>query len=76
VQQAKARGLRRLVGTYLPTEKNKLVEGHYEKLGFTKVHDLAGGGTVWSLDVGAVAVVELPIAIERIGFDEVVAEAA
>jgi len=76
VQQAKARGLRRLVGTYLPTEKNKLVEGHYEKLGFTKVHDLADGGTVWSLDVGSVADVELPIAIERIGFGEVVAEAA
>jgi FkbH-like protein len=76
VQQAKARGLRRLVGTYLPTEKNKLVEGHYEKLGFTKVHDLAEGGTVWSLDVASAVPVELPIAVERIGFAEVETEAA
>ena len=71
VDQARQRGIRRLIGTYLPTEKNRLVEDHYAKLGFTKLDDLANGGTVWSLDVDAAQTVTLPIAVERIGFREV-----
>jgi FkbH-like protein len=35
---ARRRGARRIVGVYRPTAKNKLVEGHYRKLGF----DLSG----------------------------------
>ncbi len=76
VDQARQRGIRRLIGTYLPTEKNKLVEDHYAKLGFTKVEDLPNGGTAWSLDVDAAQTVALPITIERIGFGAVEATEA
>jgi predicted enzyme involved in methoxymalonyl-ACP biosynthesis len=76
VDQARQRGIRRLIGTYLPTEKNKLVEDHYAKLGFTKVEDLPSGGTAWSLDVDAAQTVALPITIERIGFGAVEATEA
>lgn len=37
VEQAKAQGYKRIVGEYLPTPKNKMVEDHYSKLGFTIV---------------------------------------
>jgi FkbH-like protein len=73
VDQARQRGIRRLIGTYLPTEKNKLVEDHYAKLGFTKVDDLPNGGTVWSLDVDAAPTATLPIKVERIGLGAVAA---
>lgn len=68
--QARQRGIRRLIGTYLPTEKNKLVEDHYAKLGFAKTADLPGGGTVWTLDVASAPQLSFPIAIERIGFSD------
>lgn len=37
VEAAKAKGYRRIIGEYLPTPKNKLVENHYTGLGFTKI---------------------------------------
>ena len=37
VERAKAAGYRKIVGEYLPTPKNKMVENHYTGLGFTKV---------------------------------------
>lgn len=66
--QARARGIRRLVGRYLPTEKNKLVEDHYAKLGFTTLERHADGGSAWMLEVDSAPVVGLPIAVRRSGF--------
>jgi predicted enzyme involved in methoxymalonyl-ACP biosynthesis len=37
VRRARAAGYKRIVGEYLPTPKNKMVEGHYPSLGFTKI---------------------------------------
>ncbi len=37
VENAKAAGYKRIVGEYLPTAKNKMVEQHYTLLGFTPV---------------------------------------
>ena len=37
VERAKAAGYHRIIGEYLPTAKNKMVEQHYPGLGFTKV---------------------------------------
>ena len=37
VEEARARGYKRIVGEYLPTPKNKMVEEHYPHLGFTPV---------------------------------------
>lgn len=37
VEVAKAKGYRKIIGEYLPTLKNKMVELHYPNLGFDKV---------------------------------------
>jgi len=37
VERARAAGYKKIVGEYLPTPKNKMVENHYTGLGFTKV---------------------------------------
>jgi len=68
VEQARQRGIRRLIGNYLPTEKNKLVEDHYAKLGFTLLERQADGSTRWALDVEGVPMASLPIAVQRLGF--------
>jgi len=49
VEEARARGYKRIVGEYLPTPKNKMVEEHYPHLGFTPI---AGSQTAqYVLDV-------------------------
>ena len=69
VEQARACGVRSLEGSYLPTEKNSLVENHYEKLGFELLERSDDGATRWRLDVGASAPhSELPMQVQRIGF--------
>ncbi len=37
VEKAKAAGYKKIIGEYLPTPKNKMVENHYTDLGFTKI---------------------------------------
>lgn len=37
VEKAKALGYKRIIGEYLPTPKNKMVENHYSSLAFTKI---------------------------------------
>ena len=39
VEKAKAAGYKRIIGEYLPTPKNKMVENHYLGLGFTKIEE-------------------------------------
>ena len=39
VENAQARGYKRIVGEYIPTPKNKMVESHYPSLGFTPLDD-------------------------------------
>ena len=41
VEKAKAAGYKKIIGEYLPTHKNKMVENHYSGLGFTPVEDTA-----------------------------------
>ncbi|MEP7295464.1 MAG: HAD-IIIC family phosphatase [Burkholderiales bacterium] len=65
--QARARGIRRLVGRYLPTEKNKLVEDHYAKLGFLLLDTQHDSASRWTLSVDGAAAMPLPITIERVG---------
>ena len=59
LEQARARGIERLVGEYLPTERNAMVADHYAKLGFTKIAHHGDGATEWALVV-ADAIVEAP----------------
>ena len=37
VECAKAKGFKRVIGEYIPTPKNKMVEQHYPNLGFSKI---------------------------------------
>jgi FkbH-like protein len=64
---ARSLGIRRVIGTYRPTERNRLVEDHYSKLGFTECERLADGSTVWGLDVADYTDVSLPMKVVRIG---------
>ena len=68
--QARRHGIESLIGTYRPTERNSLVEKHYEKLGFALVEKQENGTTVWRLDVASVPEIELPMQIKRLGFAE------
>ena len=37
VEYAKAKGYKKIIGEYIPTPKNKMVEMHYANLGFTSM---------------------------------------
>ena len=37
VEKAKTAGYKKIVGEYLPTAKNKMVEHHFPELGFSKI---------------------------------------
>lgn len=69
MSQAAERGVLRLIGSYLPTEKNRLVEDHYDKLGFTLLQKSEAGASTWELLVAGAPAATLPIAIQRVGFD-------
>lgn len=49
VERAMAAGYKKIVGEYLPTPKNKMVENHYTGLGFAKIEDAATA--LFELDV-------------------------
>jgi len=50
VEKAKAAGYKRIIGEYLPTPKNKMVENHYTGLGFTPVEGAATAQYVLNVD--------------------------
>jgi FkbH-like protein len=49
VLYARERGLNCVKGFYIPTKKNKLVEAHYSKLGFSLISTHEDGTTEWEL---------------------------
>lgn len=51
---AAQRGCERLLGTFVPTKKNRLVSGLYERLGFTQISENDDTGTMWELVVNPV----------------------
>jgi FkbH-like protein len=65
--QARERGVARIIGTYNPTERNKLVEDHYPKLGFALVERRQDGTTVWQLPVAEAPIATLPLEVRRLG---------
>jgi FkbH-like protein len=70
LDHARREGAASLIGVYRPTERNKLVEKHYEKLGFACAATEPDGTTVWRLDVATAAVAAAPMAVRRLGFGE------
>jgi FkbH-like protein len=51
VEQCRARGLRRIVGVYIPSKKNSMVAGHYAELAFTQLSESSGDRGLWHYDV-------------------------
>jgi FkbH-like protein len=51
VEQCQARGIRRIVGVYIPSKKNSMVAGHYAELGFTRLSESSGDHELWQYDV-------------------------
>lgn len=70
LDHAKREGASRLIGVYRPTERNKMVEKHYEQLGFTLADSQGDGTTVWHLTVDNAVVPAAPMAVRRVGFAE------
>ncbi len=68
LEHASERGVGKLIGTYRPTDRNKLVEQHYSKLGFTEVERRSDGITVWELDVATASVEPCPMRVRSDGF--------
>jgi FkbH-like protein len=57
-QQAAKLGARRVVGEYIPTEKNGMVKDHYARLGFTVMDSDVAGGSRNILDLAAFTATE------------------
>ena len=52
VERARDRKISTVLGYFIPTAKNGMVQDHYEKLGFTLVtKDETTNSTIWSLDI-------------------------
>jgi FkbH-like protein len=76
VEHARAAGIHKLIGTYRPTERNKLVVDHYAKLGFTMAREEESGMTQWELLVESTLDWDaLPMNVVSTGFTSAVAPA-
>jgi FkbH-like protein len=53
VEQCQGRGIRKIVGVYIPSKKNNMVAAHYASLGFTSMDGASDGRELWSYDVPA-----------------------
>jgi len=51
VEQCQARGIRKIVGVYVPSKKNSMVAGHYASLGFISTGGASEGRELWGYDV-------------------------
>jgi FkbH-like protein len=69
LRHAHAAGISRIIGVYLPTERNKLVVDHYAKLGFTKVSEDADGSTRWELAVEGADPEAAPMKVDSRAFE-------
>lgn len=63
VEAARAAGIGKLYGDYLPSPKNGMVEDHYGKLGFEKLGPIGDGGTRWVLEVAGYDAPDLPMTL-------------
>jgi FkbH-like protein len=66
--QARAAGVAKLIGRYIPTARNGMVKDHYERLGFAKAGDGAiAGETIWEIAADAEAPASAPMRLVRAG---------
>ena len=50
IHHARRRGIERLIGEYIPTGRNTMVQYHYHRLGFTFLSEDGIGRSLWSLE--------------------------
>jgi predicted enzyme involved in methoxymalonyl-ACP biosynthesis len=53
VEQCQARGIRKIMGIYIPSKKNGMVAGHYDSLGFAAMAGASEGRELWCYNVPA-----------------------
>jgi len=70
LNHAKQHSIRKFAGRYIPTQRNRLVEAHYEKLGFVPAGREFDGTAFWELDVALAQVIAPPMEVRRQGFEE------
>ena len=64
-ERAKEMGALRLLGEYVPTKKNGMVENHYAKLGFTALESDRDNGSRNVLDLASFTPIETFIKVAR-----------
>lgn len=62
VRCVRSRGIKTLVGRYIPTAKNALVRDHYQKLGFKRANE-NDDDQVWTLEITDYEQKELPFKV-------------
>jgi predicted enzyme involved in methoxymalonyl-ACP biosynthesis len=67
LRHASSNGAKTLIGTFVPTGRNAIVEDHYAKLGFQLVEQRTDGTTIWMLSTEA-EVDPPPMQVHRLGF--------
>ncbi|MDQ6941169.1 MAG: HAD-IIIC family phosphatase [Candidatus Eremiobacteraeota bacterium] len=67
IHHARERGIRTLVGVYLPTAKNGMVRDHYAKLGFRQTSADGSEAAEWELGTDA-EIALAPMRVDRDGF--------
>jgi len=70
LDHARKVGIQKIVGTYRPTDRNKLVVDHYAKLGFTKIAEDESCQTSWELLVDGAEPDRAPMKAISQGFIE------
>jgi len=62
VSLAHAAGIRALIGEYLRTDRNGMVEDHYPRLGFTPLH-IEEQRSLWRLDIASFSELDTPVEV-------------
>jgi FkbH-like protein len=64
-ETARRLGLHRLIGRYIPTERNTMVRDHYATLGFKLLEEKPDGETVWGLDASTIVQETTPMVVRH-----------
>ncbi|MGS0891017.1 HAD-IIIC family phosphatase [Burkholderia stagnalis] len=70
LEHARRREVTRVIGRYIPTERNALVKDHYAKLGFEAVSEESDGTTVWEMTTDR-DIAPGHFSVTRAGFDTI-----
>jgi FkbH-like protein len=73
IRLAKGAEVERIVGIYIPTEKNHMVAEHYTKLGFAKIDEEENGVCRYNLDVSTYRCPDLPHKVSHVALAPVAA---